>query len=1182
MQTCQFITFGKHLPTASRSFTDRFRFDPAARPASAFDRQPIEQNQQLRLLGGTENGTSTVLCEYQPNVTPSNGTQCVGRYSADSTLKRNPVATKSTVGRRGVENDLVEGDEGNDVVGTSYFRSVSVPPRLDYRSNVYYSQSGGKVADGSEHISPPRMKRRKKKGVSNGTPEPQDNNRLNGITMRPSSGCDKSRSPLASKRVPLTPDSAVELCENMTPTDESNGNGNGNVSKSSSSNEQFADTSDSGKSSDAATSESCKYIEWNGETHQSTPDPCSDGDADSKESGYITLEDLRVKLGSSGGRSSWSSEERAVGGCSQATDQDIGGFSSGDERRPELLSTRRSAAARLPALECFDSILSSMCSGFGIGSSGAVVPVDESDCCGRTGSFGGGSGLTPTTSSSFFECRSAPPTCDSSVLRFTFTVRLDSKMFRRRMIHSVTRQRSPIDLVACTINSGKTSPTLTLVANVGRKSPEQVFSFPIGGPPLPIVAGRMNVTLQDSAVALRRSVQMAPSTDIIPNISPSCSIGKQDIARPLPPASNEDFDDGDGHAPPPPKSSINSASSAVSRPESKPESVKLDPLGSSPKSPFVGEKVIVRAEVHRSADMLDTEVKSSANNRQIRLTTCGVQTSPANVGFIMANKTTVSPRNDAAVAGGEVADENEETCLIRCLESTSNYTTTLACSQSQPHSKSAMWNSFHGCVRHVNVDRIVDNSCDGGKQHSKHRSQENSVANSRTGNGHNSVQVAAQTMKKSVRKSGTTTHRQQEVRTRSSCGRRDDSETSRSIQPSGRREVSQGRRKNATNNQDFRVRGRKVRRRFGSADSSSMSSDCAAGGESDNELCSPCIHSPTTPAVMTASCCNSHAMRSDSRCLPTAAVSATSSNTVITGNGNGGTSNRKQVRRSIRQFFRVENLFACRLHHNSEKDASVVNERSEVALGEGRREGERESEAICGGGNGSCLTPTDAAPRCRGGGNSSGKWFSNESRCVQRSVSGRSPSTSAVERRSRHRSSRRAPAITKSSVNVQPSSPAVVKNAHHGSSRSASPPLLRQGSRCRCKHVENDDEGDDRMARRAATMSRQCSTSNGCRGCRCGDGSTMPVGHRKTHRDHRDHHRVDDVVDGTATMAASSGASGHRQHWVNVVVDSGKVQHVDDGQAMTSRRRKHQTTPAVTPMTPSTPGDDLVLTPGAG
>jgi hypothetical protein len=1003
-------------------------------------------------------------------------------------------------------------------------------------------------------------------------------------------GFDKSRSPLASKRIPCTPDSAVVLCDGAEQADYTSDvrpTAAGSGMFPSASNEQFAavdtsDTSDSGKSSDAAVSSGLQmYDRWKSEIPtQSSPDLASDGDADSKESGYITLEDLRAKIGDSGARSSWGSDERGVNGaCSQATDQDVGGFSSGDERRPDMLATRRSAAARLPALACFDGIVSSACRGFNISGGGGVVPLmsplDAFDCCG-----GVDDRLTPTGSSTFFECRSAPPTCDSSLLRFTFTVRLDSKMFRRRMMQSASRQCSPTAVSAVAVEDDNRPPTLTLLADLGRQSPDNRLPLSLGRPPS-LISGRVDVVVEDAAIVFGRAVECQPVSAVMSTVtqtlaqSSTLSRSQQLAIGPSP-----DFDDGDGPPPPLPSESANvsgftKALAADTQPDigSVADVAPIADTQVSPeRSPFVGEKVVVQAEVHRSADQLDTETISSKTGQSRKIVSCPAKNVPA-------SKATTSNRKNGAE------------CQIRHLIDSSSHSATMVATsnghrQQQHCADAAMWNSFQGCIRHVDVDRIVELSSapsapHDAKHHVQQRSSDSDAPRGRScSSSFQADERLALTMRKPVKKTSAvaaaTLHRD-DSRTKSQVCRNGEFNRAAAAasEVHGRREGSQSRRCN-----ENRMKERRARRRAGSADSSSMSSDGAIGYESDNELCSPCIHSAATTTVAKTSCCNHHhAVRADRQ-----RSSAVASNGDTGANGG---SNRKQMRRTLRQFFRVENLFACRLPHGTGGRGQHV---SEAEAADVRHRGGRELNAHAGGW---CATPMDtmmcrSATGCSSGGS---RWLTNGSRSVQRSAAGRSPSTSAIERHSRHRSSRRA---ANGAQQLQQSKAA--RKAAAGTSRSVSPPGVRHGSRSRSKRTEirqaDADNDDERTAAEAvtATRSRHCPRpcdveATRCHGCQfhacgggqsTGNGSTMPADRRKVHRHH---HQSGDLVDGAATMSSAMGG-GHRGQWTTVcsaTVDGSRCV-ADEGQT-SAKFRQYRATPAVTPVSPSTPADDVILSP---
>lgn len=271
-------------------------------------------------------------------------------------------------------------------------------------------------------------------------------------------------------------------------------------------------------------------------------------------------------------------------------------------------------------------------------------------------------------------------------------------------------------------------------------------------------------------------------------------------------------------------------------------------------------------------------------------------------------------------------------------------------------------------------------------------------------------------------------------------------------------------------------------------------------------------------------------------------------------------------------------MFACRLHNGSGKaSTAAVQHVSEAETADWRHRGGRELDAHAGG---CCAIPTNTM-MCRsatGFSSGSSRWLTNGSRSVQRSAAGRSPSTSAIERRGRHRSSRRATADTQ-----QPQPKVVAAALLGGTSRSVSPPTIRHGSKPRSKRTEHhhadidNDDDDDRVAEANATKARQC---RGCQNHMCaggrptGNGSTMPVDRRKIHRHHQ---CAEDVVDGAATMTSAIGG-GHRGQWATMcpaIVDGSRC--ATEESQPNGRFRQPRATPAVTPISPSTPADDIIL-----
>jgi len=289
---------------------------------------------------------------------------------------------------------------------------------------------------------------------------------------------------------------------------------------------------------------------------QSSPDVASD-DADSKESGYITLEDLQAQLG----LSSWSSDERQ-------TDLDAGS-SSGDElRAPDGLRGGAGVQSTSSALA---------------GSSAAVLlpppaPPSSSSFLSRLmrpeqfAAFDGGGAVDC--------CRSAPPTCDASLLRFTFTVRLDSKMFHRRA-------------AAAAANRGRDPPPVTDGQERGERRET--------------VVGRDRelckpaAAVPDAATGGGSDDPSAPGAAVEKLASPAPAAVYEHSSSPTESAPSSGQQNAAVSASPPPPDCAGSASKTAQQQQQQQQA-------------FAGEKVVVTAEVHRSADQIDTDRPHHNNN----------------------------------------------------------------------------------------------------------------------------------------------------------------------------------------------------------------------------------------------------------------------------------------------------------------------------------------------------------------------------------------------------------------------------------------------------------------------------------------------------------------------------------------------------------------------------------------
>ena len=541
--TCTFLTFGKSSSSSSST----------PRPAVVVPPPPTATGVGVRGAGNDrERKSSTETGPPDPSaLRPGGG----GGGGGEST----PRARCPT-----------PDDDDDDVfpvggVGSSSMtscRSVSVPPRRARPSAALSSLIGAELSSSGAttaamKISPPRMKRRKKKSAAESSSAESDSRKVGSPVV--SAGSSDAVLPVVSTShgnkasADVTEPRATEEASNDDDSASSEGRDGDRLTTERPASEQSAGRQASSTSQEAVGAKRKKNIRWKSEVAaQSSPDVASD-DADSKESGYITLEDLQAQLG----LSSWSSDERQ-------TDLDAGS-SSGDElRAPDGLRGGAGTQSTSSALA---------------GSSAAVLlpppPAPSSSFLSplmrpeQFAAFDGGGAVDC--------CRSAPPTCDASLLRFTFTVRLDSKMFHRRT-------------AAAAANRGRDPPPVT----DGRERERRET-----------VVGRDRelckpAAVPDAATGGGSDDPSAPGAPVEKLASPAPAAVDEHSSSPKESAPSSDQQNAAVSASPPPPDCAGSASKTAQQQQQQ--------------QAFAGEKVVVTAEVHRSADQLDTDRPHHNNN----------------------------------------------------------------------------------------------------------------------------------------------------------------------------------------------------------------------------------------------------------------------------------------------------------------------------------------------------------------------------------------------------------------------------------------------------------------------------------------------------------------------------------------------------------------------------------------
>jgi len=593
--TCTFLTFGK-VPTVPRSAVvppSTIRNTRPQRPTAMTNDSDV-----CATGSGRERKSSTETGPSDPSALrpSSESTPRVRCSSPDDDDDVFPVA-----------------DVGCSSVAFS--RSTSVPPRRAHscaQPPLNYEVSTSSVTTATK-ISPPRMKRRKKKSAGETDLESRK------TASSTSSGADNLAMPAAARCGNKVKD--VTAKQPKKDETENNTRDGESLQMEQPDSEQVSSREDGSASRETETKRK-KNIRWKMDVAQSSPDVASD-DADSKESGYITLEDLQAQLG----LSSWSSDERQ-------TDQEVFS-SSGDElRAPEGLCREQSRSS----------------AAFGEPSTGLLVPPP---------SF-----LSPLIPPEQFDtlgreidcCRSAPPTCDASLLKFTFTVRLDSKMFHRRVANRAVRR--PM--------------MLTDVQQRG-----QCGTATGGDKELPEPT---NSRTNDQTRAV---VEKASSETTDNHSSPTTSGPSQNTH-------------------------ISAAATVSTTASTSPRDSKLS--SSTSAQQFDGEKVVVRAEVHRSADQLDADAEppKTSNTSGSASNSHGMKTKSSAVQFgTSSQKAATRPSSGRYTALSTSCQPDDR--ITSCSPDAEFLDRQCSVTTSVHHDRPDQLTDggFNGRINYVDVDRVM-------------------------------------------------------------------------------------------------------------------------------------------------------------------------------------------------------------------------------------------------------------------------------------------------------------------------------------------------------------------------------------------------------------------------------------------------------------------------------------------
>jgi len=818
-ETCTFLTFGKlpRSPVVPPSTTGNTRVRPPTTMMSS--------------------ATNVGVCST------GNGRE---RKSSTETGPPDPSALRPGVG--GSESTskarCPSPDDDDDVfpvadVGCSstlFSPCTSVPPRRtrSCAQPLVNSEISASHAATAMKISPPRMKRRKKKSAADSEFE----SRKSGSSI--SSGTNNSVLPVTAGCSNKLTEVAKQSTKNETKHNYDSNIRDGDSLPIEQPSSELSCSRENRSTSREAEAKRKKNIRWKAEVAQSSPDVASD-DADSKESGYITLEDLQAQLG----LSSWSSDERQ-------TDQDVFS-SSGDElRAPEGLRGALST--------------SSTSSAFGGPSTALLIPPPSSS------SF-----LCPLMPPEQFDglgggvdcCRSAPPTCDASLLKFTFTVRLDSKMFHRRVANKGGRRDPPLMMVTDVQERGWCGTA----ADRDKDPPEQASS-----------RAETSATDGQTAVVVESTSSQTAEDHSSPPMSGSSAVRqKTDV-------------------------SITAVSTAES-------TLPADCAASSSNNihQFSGEKVVVRAEVHRSADQLDPDPPKTSNTLGAASNSQRLKTESPVVLQVATSLQKEAARRTVRDGPSSTSCQPDDT-IMSCSPDAEFLDRQCSMSKSLHHdwSDQVVNGGFNGRLNYVDVDKVVSQAS---KRQTFDRQQSSTSAVS-----HRSNKIS----------DGLTLTLRKPVKLRHS-----DHSDSKTLPHKKTNEASAGRNQRKTDGggTSSKVRsttdtGRRTQRHLSCertvgrifSESSSVSSD------SEPDICGPCITRDSAMAV-TAAC---------GRGCPTNCSRHVGKTGIVKVTDKGSKAKRsKSTRRALRQFFRVDNLFACRHGRpNSEHYPSLDNERQGIGCEE--------------------------------------------------------------------------------------------------------------------------------------------------------------------------------------------------------------------------------------------------------
>ena len=1027
-ETCTFLTFGK-LPSTPRSAV----VSPSTIGNSCVHSPATPASTNVGVCGtgnSRERKSSTETGPPDPSALRpgSGGSESSSRARCPSPDDDDDVFPVAHVGCSSIASS----------------RSVSVPPRRTRSCAQSLVTSDAPASNAAIKISPPRMKRRKKKNVTDSS---ESESRK--VVSSMSSGSNNAVLPVVSRRS----NKASEVTKKHA-SDETNNNDNCESYKNRDgdciptelpASEQSVGRETSSTSMEAETKRK-KNIRWKSDVAQSSPDVASD-DADSKESGYITLEDLQAQLG----LSSWSSDERQ-------TDQDVFS-SSGDElRAPEGLHGAQSTL--------------STSSAFGAPSTTALLLPPPSSS--TSSSF-----LSPLVPPEQFDvlggavdcCRSAPPTCDASLVKFTFTVRLDSKMFHRRTANKAARRHPPLMM----LTDARERERYETLRDCSKELCKPVDSH------------------DDSS----RTDNPATSAAVVENFS-SPTVENQNS----PPASKSFSDQQNTQV-------STSATFTTATSPSPPDSAVMP--SSNNVQPFAGEKVVVTADVHRSADQLDTDRPKTPNNLSATSNSQGSTTKSSAVHVGRSSKKEAARRTvnrDRTLMSSSCQPDDT---IVSCSPDAELIDRQCSMTKSVHHDQ-VVDGGFNGRLNYVDVDKVVSQ---GGQRQTFDRQQSLTSAVS-----HRSIKKLSDGFTLTLRKP---------LKLRSSDRCTTDVKTLPRKKPS---EASAGRSQRKTNDTatSSRVRsttdaGPRATNRHLScerapgrifSESSSLSSD------SEPDICGPCIARDTTTTVTCSRGCPTKCSRHAGK--PGILKSADGRPSKSTAEAASVTRS-QSTRRALRQFFRVENLFACRQGRSgSDKYSTRDIEHQTIGCAE---ESSRAESAVDAGGRGVLVNGCEAAAMYRG-------------RC------GRSATQSTLRsdtpaprtcRRSRHsRSSRRTDGGGGGATSTV--------------SRSVSP---HARSRCASRVA------DERRTLTAGT---------------CGRAATRHRSRDRSSTVDRCRQAWNGVVDDSSTQPAANndwnGRSGRRWNTLCVSPSDNSILTPDSGCGFSNRRRVL----ATTPISPSTPAPD--------